>query len=62
LDQTVAVTWADSVRQAIPQARYLPVEGAGHLPHMERSVQVHAAMDAFFRAHMPRTDTSVVRP
>jgi pimeloyl-ACP methyl ester carboxylesterase len=53
LDQTVAVTWADSVRAAIPQAQYLPVEGAGHLPHMERSALVHGAMDAFFRAHLP---------
>ena len=53
LDQTVAVTWADSVRKAIPQARYLPVEGAGHLPHMERSAQVHGAMTTFFREHTP---------
>ncbi|MBK8250202.1 MAG: alpha/beta fold hydrolase [Gemmatimonadetes bacterium] len=53
LDQTVAVTWADSIRRVIPQAQYLPVEGAGHLPHMERSVLVHGAMQTFFRAHTP---------
>lgn len=52
-DQTVPVTWADSLRKQIPQTQYLPIEGAGHLPHMERSAQVHAAVDAFFRAHMP---------
>jgi pimeloyl-ACP methyl ester carboxylesterase len=53
LDQTVAVTWADSIRRVIPHALYLPVEGAGHLPHMERSALVHGAMDAFFRANLP---------
>lgn len=58
LDQTVAVTWADSVRRAIPHAQYLPVEGAGHLPHMEQSALVHAAMHAFFRANTPEPDTA----
>jgi pimeloyl-ACP methyl ester carboxylesterase len=38
-----------AVRAAIPQARFLPVDEAGHLAHREQPEQVAAALIAFLR-------------
>jgi pimeloyl-ACP methyl ester carboxylesterase len=53
-DSTVAITYADSVRQAIPQIEFHAIEGAGHLPHMEKAAEVNPILVAFLRAGMPR--------
>lgn len=53
-DSTVAITYADSVRKAIPQVEYHAITGAGHLPHMEKAPEVNAILVAFLRAGMPR--------
>lgn len=48
-DTVVPIFEADGVRKAIPQIEYAPIEGAGHLPHMEQSQLVHARMVQFLR-------------
>ncbi len=48
-DSTVSITEAAGVRQAIPQIRFVPVEGAGHLPHMERTDLVNPLLIEFLR-------------
>ncbi|MEP6764381.1 MAG: alpha/beta hydrolase [Gemmatimonadaceae bacterium] len=50
-DPVVAFTNADMVRSAIPQAEFLPVDSAGHLPAMEQSTLVKAKMLEFLSAH-----------
>lgn len=49
-DQTVRIELADSVRKAIPQAQYHPIERAGHLPHMERTDVVNPLLIQFLRS------------
>lgn len=55
-DSTVAITHAEGVRKAIPQAQYHPIERAGHLPHMERTDVVNPLLIEFLRS-AGRTDT-----
>lgn len=50
-DQTVPFERAEVVRRAIPSLDFLPVDSAGHLPHMEQSGTVHARLAAFLAAH-----------
>jgi pimeloyl-ACP methyl ester carboxylesterase len=49
-DSTVAITHAEGVRRAIPQAQYHPIERAGHLPHMERPDVVNPLLIGFLRS------------
>ncbi len=51
-DHTVPIENADRVRRAIPRAEYHPIDGAAHLPHMERSDTVGPLMLTFLRAHL----------
>jgi len=46
-DATVPIANAEGVRKAIPQARFHRIEGAGHLPHMERSGVVNPLLISF---------------
>lgn len=48
-DQTVKIEHAASVTKAIPQARYHPIERAGHLPHMERGDVFNPLLIEFLR-------------
>jgi pimeloyl-ACP methyl ester carboxylesterase len=48
-DQTVKIEHAASVTKAIPQARYHPIERAGHLPHMERGDLFNPLLIEFLR-------------
>ena len=61
-DSTVAITHADGVRNAIPQAQYHPIERAGHLPHMERTDVVNPLLIDFLRSaaksHTTKADTT----
>ena len=52
-DSTVAITNAEGVRKAIPQAQYHPIDRAGHLPHMERTDVVNPLLISFLRSVMP---------
>lgn len=56
-DSTVAITHAEGVRKAIPQAQYHPIERAGHLPHMERTDVVNPLLIDFLRS-ASRADTT----
>lgn len=49
-DSTVSIEHAASVRRAIPQAQYHAIEGAGHLPHMERPDVVNPVLLDFLRS------------
>jgi pimeloyl-ACP methyl ester carboxylesterase len=49
-DSTVSIKNAESVRKAIPQAQYHPIDRAGHLPHMERTDVVNPLLIAFLRS------------
>ena len=49
-DSTVSIKHAPSVRKAIPQAQYHPIERAGHLPHMERTDVVNPLLIGFLRS------------
>lgn len=48
-DSTVAITNAASVRKAIPQAQFYPIDRAGHLPHIERTDAVNPLLIGFLR-------------
>ncbi|QJR35825.1 alpha/beta fold hydrolase [Gemmatimonas groenlandica] len=50
-DQTVPIGLSEVARTNMPQLEFFPVDSAGHLPHIEQSVLVHAKMQEFFRAH-----------
>ena len=52
-DSTVAITNAEGVRKAIPQAEYHPIDRAGHLPHMERADAVNPLLISFLRSVAP---------
>ena len=52
-DSTVAITHAEGVRKAIPQAQYHPIDRAGHLPHMERTDVVNPLLITFLRSNTP---------
>jgi pimeloyl-ACP methyl ester carboxylesterase len=56
-DSTVAITHADGVRKAIPQAQFHPIDKAGHLPHMERTDVVNPLLIGFLRS-VSSTDTA----
>lgn len=58
-DSTVSILFADSVRRAIPQAQYHPIDRAGHLPHMERTDVFNPLLIGFLRS-VARTDTGTV--
>ena len=48
-DHTVSIEHAPSVRKAIPQIRFVAIERAGHLPHMERTDVVNPTLIGFLR-------------
>lgn len=50
-DATVPFELSDSVRTRVPGIRVVPVDSAGHLPHMEKPDEVHEALLEFLRAH-----------
>jgi len=49
-DSTVSIKNAESVRKAIPQAQYHPIDSARHLPHMERTDVVNPLIIGFLRS------------
>jgi pimeloyl-ACP methyl ester carboxylesterase len=53
-DPVVRFSNSDMVRKAIPQAEFVAVDSAGHLPAMEQSALVHADVKQFLQAHSGR--------
>ena len=52
-DQTVPFALSDTVRRSMPGAEFLAVDSSGHLPILEQSAPVHAAILAFLAGHPP---------
>jgi pimeloyl-ACP methyl ester carboxylesterase len=50
-DQTIPFAMSDVVRRNIPAVEFMPVDSAGHLPHIEQAQSVNARLEAFFEAH-----------
>ena len=50
-DQTIALALSEVVRRNIPSAIFVPVDSAGHLPHIEQAQLVNARLAAFLKAH-----------
>jgi pimeloyl-ACP methyl ester carboxylesterase len=48
-DHAVPFEFSGSLLEAMPRARLVPVESAGHLPHWEQPDVVHPALIAFLR-------------
>ncbi len=61
-DTVVPIAEAEGVRKAIPHVQYHPIDGAGHLPHMEQSALVHATMVRFMRPPAGSTTTTETKP
>ncbi len=51
LDQTIPIAKSEIIRRTIPTVTYVPVDSAGHLPHIERAAFVRERMFAFLAAH-----------
>lgn len=48
-DRVVPFARSEALRRALPRAEFLPVESAGHLPHIEQPAVVTPAIIAFLR-------------
>jgi pimeloyl-ACP methyl ester carboxylesterase len=48
-DQSVPFEFSTTLLEAMPRARLIPIEDAGHLPHWEQPNLVHPPMIAFLR-------------
>ncbi len=53
-DQTVKFELSDVVRRNIPAVEFVPVDSAGHLPHIEQAPLFNQRLLAFFAAHPAR--------
>ena len=53
-DQTVPFELSEVIRRSIPSAEFVPVDSAGHLPHIEQAQLVTARLAAFLEAHPAR--------
>ena len=52
-DQTVPFARVESVRKAIPAAEFHAIDGAGHLPILEKAAETDSLMRAFL-SRQPR--------
>ncbi len=50
-DHTVPIEKATVITRNIPSVEFVPVDSAGHLPHMEQATLVNARILAFLSAH-----------
>jgi pimeloyl-ACP methyl ester carboxylesterase len=50
-DQTVPFELSEVIRRSIPSVEFVPVDSAGHLPHIEQAQLVTARLAAFLEAH-----------
>ena len=49
-DQTVSIALSETVRTNIPAVDFVPIDSAGHLPHIEQTAIVNAKLQHFFTA------------
>lgn len=61
-DSVVPFAHNESVLAAIPAAEFLPVDGAGHLPHVEQTDIVAAKVIAFLRSPPAVTGDGFISP
>jgi pimeloyl-ACP methyl ester carboxylesterase len=54
-DQTVPFAMSEVLLRNIPSAEFVPVDSAGHLPHIEQAAFVNAVLTRFLEAHPERT-------
>jgi pimeloyl-ACP methyl ester carboxylesterase len=52
-DTVIPIAQAEEVRGRIPALEFVPVDSAGHLPHLEQTAVVNAAVLAFLAKHPP---------
>ncbi len=50
-DQTVLLSLSEVVRRGIPSVEFVPVDSAGHLPHIEQAQVVNARLLDFWATH-----------
>ena len=53
-DQTVKFAMSEVVRKNIPNVEFVPVDSAGHLPHLEQAGIVNAKLKEFWGRHAVR--------
>lgn len=53
-DRTVPFRQSEVVRRNIPSVEFLPVDSAGHLPHMEQAATVHERLIRFLKSRADR--------
>jgi pimeloyl-ACP methyl ester carboxylesterase len=58
-DGLVPVAFAAHVKSTLPLARHLVLD-CGHVPQIERPAETHAAIAAFLRERLRRSETAVV--
>jgi pimeloyl-ACP methyl ester carboxylesterase len=49
-DGVIAPAYAQEFARRIPNSRVEPIDGAGHLPHLERAQRVAQLVDDFLQA------------
>lgn len=52
-DRVIPIAQAEVIRASIPSLEFVPVDSAGHLPHLEQAAVVNAAVLAFLAKHPP---------
>lgn len=52
-DTVIPISQAELIRRRIPSLEFVPVDSAGHLPHLEQTAVVNAAVLGFLSRHPP---------
>lgn len=52
-DRVIPISQAELIRGRIPSLEFVPVDSAGHLPHLEQAAVVNAAVLGFLARHPP---------
>lgn len=59
-DPVVAFSNSEMVKAAIPGVKFLPINEAGHLPHMEQAELVNRELLVFLKSHAPGLNTPAI--
>ncbi len=54
-DPTTPIAGAEHITRAIPTTEFVPIDSAGHLPHLEQTATFNARLLAFLAAHPAST-------
>lgn len=52
-DPTTPIDGAERITRAIPATQFVPIDSAGHLPHLEQTATFNARLFEFLAAHPP---------